>query len=122
MAGAKGGVRTLAITTQFQRRRHPENQPRGVERSPAIIMNVSNSAIPALSRQPAFVLFWFSRLAVTISYHMLVVAISWTIYELTNSAFDLGLVGLIQFIPSAILTLLVGHATDRYDRRRIVIV
>ena len=41
---------------------------------------------------------------------MLIVAIGWTIYELTNSAFDLGLVGLIRFVPNAILTLLVGHA------------
>ncbi len=66
-------------------------------------------------------LFWFSRLAVTVAYHMLIVAIGWTIYDLTNSALDLGLVGLIQFVPNVILTLLVGHAADRYDRRYIVI-
>lgn len=84
-------------------------------------MSVSDGALPALTRQKPFVLFWFSRLAVTLAYHMLVVAIGWTIYELTNSALDLGLVGLIQFVPNVILTLLVGHAADRYDRRYIVI-
>jgi MFS family permease len=84
-------------------------------------MSVSDGALPALTRQRPFVLFWFSRLAVTIAYHMLIVAIGWTIYDLTNSALDLGLVGLIQFVPNVILTLLVGHAADRYDRRYIVI-
>jgi MFS family permease len=84
-------------------------------------MSVSDGALPALTRQRPFVLFWFSRLAVTVAYHMLIVAIGWTIYDLTNSALDLGLVGLIQFVPNVILTLLVGHAADRYDRRYIVI-
>jgi MFS family permease len=84
-------------------------------------MNVSDGALPALTRQRPFVLFWFSRLAVTVAYHMLIVAIGWTIYDLTSSALDLGLVGLIQFVPNVILTLLVGHAADRYDRRYIVI-
>ena len=84
-------------------------------------MSASEAALPALTRQRPFVLFWFSRLAVTVAYHMLIVAIGWTIYDLTNSALDLGLVGLIQFVPNVILTLLVGHAADRYDRRYIVI-
>ena len=46
--------------------------------------------------------------------------IGWQVYELTDSAFDLGLVGLIQFVPAVVLTLLIGHAADRYDRRLIV--
>ena len=53
-------------------------------------------------------------------YQMLALTIGWQIYELTNSAFDLGLVGLIQFVPAVVLTLLIGHAADRYDRRLIV--
>ncbi len=44
--------------------------------------------------QRPFVLFWCSRVAATLGYHMLAVAIGWTIYDLTGSAFDLGLVGL----------------------------
>ncbi len=48
------------------------------------------------------------------------VAIGWQIYALTGSAFDLGLVGLAQFLPILLLTLAVGHVADRYDRRRIV--
>ena len=65
-------------------------------------------------------LFWLARIAATIGYQMLALMIGWQIYALTNSAFDLGLVGLIQFVPAVILTLLIGHAADRYDRRLIV--
>ena len=83
-------------------------------------MSKLTSALPALTRQRPFVLFWFARLTVTLGYHMLVVAIAWTVYDLTGSAFDLGLVGLIQFVPAVVLTLLVGHIADRYDRRHIV--
>ena len=53
-------------------------------------------------------------------HHMLALTIGWQIYEITNSAFDLGLIGLIQFVPAVVLTLLIGHAADRYDRRLIV--
>ena len=37
-------------------------------------------------------------------------------YELTNSALNLGLIGLTQFIPLPMLVLVVGHVADRYDR------
>jgi MFS family permease len=66
------------------------------------------------------VLFWLARIAATVGYQMLGVMIGWLIYALTGSAFDLGLVGLIQFVPAMILTLLIGHTADRYDRRMIV--
>ncbi len=75
---------------------------------------------PALLQQRPFVLFWLARLASTTGYQMLTLAIAWQVYEITNSAFDLGLVGLIQFLPAVVLTLLIGHAADRYDRRLIV--
>jgi MFS family permease len=67
-----------------------------------------------------FVFLWFMRLFATIAYHILALVIGWQIYEITNSAFDLGMVGLIQFIPSVVLTLLIGHMADRYDRRLIM--
>src|SRR5499433_4190575 len=73
-----------------------------------------------LLQQRPFVLFWLARLASTMGYQMLALTIGWEIYEITNSAFDLGLVGLIQFVPAVVLTLLIGHAADRYDRRLIV--
>jgi MFS family permease len=75
---------------------------------------------PGLLRQRPFVLFWLARVSTTFGYQMLALVIGWQMYELTNSAFDLGLVGLIQFVPAVILTLLIGHAADRYDRRLII--
>ena len=51
---------------------------------------------------------------------MVGVAVGWQIYQLTRSPLDLGLVGLVQFIPSALLVLVVGHAADRFDRRRVI--
>lgn len=82
------------------------------------------NATPVLSSrlldQRQFVRFWFARLTSTLGYHMMAVAIGWKIYATTGDAFDLGLVGLIQFIPAVVFTLLIGDLADRYDRRTIV--
>jgi MFS family permease len=53
---------------------------------------------------------------------MLGVAVGWQLYALTGRALDLGLVGLAQFVPMVLLTLVVGQVADRYDRRLVVIV
>ena len=68
----------------------------------------------------AFALYWFSRIASILAFHMLMVAVGWQLYELTGSAFDLGMLGLVQFIPMVLLTLFVGHVADRYDHRVIL--
>jgi MFS family permease len=83
-------------------------------------MNAQAASSAGLMQQQPFALFWLARLASTMGYQMLALTIGWQIYEITNSAFDLGLVGLIQFVPAVVLTLLIGHAADRYDRRLIV--
>lgn len=81
----------------------------------------SVALFPAASvlAHPAFAHFWVTRIATMMAYQMLSVAVGWHMYELTNSALDLGLIGLAQFLPSIVLVLLVGHVADRYDRRRI---
>ncbi|MFZ9558012.1 MAG: MFS transporter, partial [Limnohabitans sp.] len=53
---------------------------------------------------------------------MLMVAMAWHMYELTSSAWDLGLVGLVQFVPALLLALLAGHVADRWPRGRIIVV
>ena len=67
-----------------------------------------------------FLQFLSSRVSSTIAYQMLSVAVGWQIYALTGSPFFLGLVGLAQFLPMFLLTLLVGHVADRYDRLSIL--
>ncbi len=74
----------------------------------------------SLLRHRAFMRFWFARLAGTAANQMLMVAIGWQMYDLTASAWDLGLVGLMQFMPSLLLVLLAGHVLDRYHRARIL--
>ena len=68
---------------------------------------------------PSFVYFWFTRVASIVAYQMLTVAVGWQVYALTDSALNLGLVGLVQFVPALALLLVAGHVADRFDRRRI---
>jgi MFS family permease len=75
---------------------------------------------PALLQHRSFVAYWCARTATNGAYHMQAVAVGWQIYELTGSAFDLGLVGLVQFFPVVVLGIVVGHIADRYDRRVVV--
>ena len=75
-----------------------------------------------LTRQTAFMRLWYSRLASISGQQMLMVAVGWQMYELTGSAWDLGLVGLFQFLPALLLTLVAGHVADRLHRARIVLV
>src|SRR5471032_2980588 len=117
VAAAQGELRALAGAGKLRRRRQADRQSeRGEWRGE---MSLSTPS-PGLLQQRPFVLFWLARLSATMGYHMMALTIGWQIYALTNSAYDLGLVGLIQFIPSVVLTLAIGHAADRYDRRLIV--
>ena len=75
--------------------------------------------LPLLSFR-AFMAFWYARVAGTIANQMMMVAVGWQMYELTGSAWDLGLVGLFQFTPSLVLALAAGHFIDRHHRGRIL--
>src|ERR1700691_3799002 len=72
-----------------------------------------------LLRQPAYLRFLYVRVAASIALQVQAVAVGWQMYALTHSPFQLGLVGLVQFIPAIGLFLATGHAADRYDRRFI---
>lgn len=73
-----------------------------------------------LRRYPAFMRFWVGRVAATTANQMLMVAIGWQMYTLTGSAWDLGLVGLFQFVPALALVLVAGHVADHALRRRVL--
>lgn len=72
-----------------------------------------------LIAQRQFVRFWFARLAGTTANQMLMVAVAWQMYDITSSAWDLGLVGLFQFVPALLMALPAGHLVDRHHRGRI---
>ncbi|MFT3822107.1 MAG: MFS transporter [Rubrivivax sp.] len=68
----------------------------------------------------SFMLLWVARLAGTAGNQMLMLALGWQMYDLTGSAWDLGLVGLLQFLPSVPLVLPAGHLIDRFNRARLL--
>lgn len=73
-----------------------------------------------LLKHRAFLFFLLSRSLSRFSSQIAAVAIGWQIYDLTGSAFALGMVGLVQFLPTALLVFVAGHAADRYERKRLV--
>jgi len=80
---------------------------------------MTEPSLSSLLRQTQFMRFWFARLAGIMANQMLMVAVGWHMYDLTGSAWDLGLVGLFQFVPALMMTLPAGHAADRWHRGRI---
>ena len=77
------------------------------------------SSFAELREHRAFFRFWYARLAGTTANQMLLVAVAWQMYDITGSAWDLGLVGLFQFVPALLATLPAGHLIDRWHRGRI---
>src|SRR5258708_33605596 len=77
-------------------------------------------AAASLTRHRSFVLFWCARTFTNGAYMMQGVAVGWQIYELTNDPFDLGLVGLAQFVPLVGFSLIIGQVADLFDRRLVV--
>jgi MFS family permease len=73
-----------------------------------------------LFRVRALRLILITRFASTASNQMLAIVLGWQIYDLTNSALALGMIGLVQFLPPLLLTLVSGEVADRVDRRTIV--
>lgn len=81
-------------------------------------------AAPASTRvlfnHKPFRLYFAARGFSEFSYQIVAVAVGWQVYALTNNPFNLGMVGLAQFIPTVLLTFVAGHVADRYDRKRVV--
>jgi MFS family permease len=75
---------------------------------------------PSPFRHRAFLLYFSGRLFSSFARQIVAVAVGWQVYELTGSAFHLGMVGLVQFLPALLLTFNAGHAADRYNRKYIV--
>lgn len=81
----------------------------------------------ALLRSRDFMLFWSTRVASTLGVQIQSVALGWQVYAVARrthtvaeSAFYVGMIGLVTFIPVLLLALWAGEAADRYDRKRIL--
>jgi MFS family permease len=68
-----------------------------------------------------FRLYQTARLMVILGAEAQSVAVAWQVYALTHSALDLGYTGLALFLPGVFVILAAGHAADRYDRRKIIL-
>jgi MFS family permease len=84
------------------------------------------SFLPEPLRIPAFRHYWLARLTSTIAQMAMVIVIGWQVYDiarhtmgLKEAALRLGVIGLVQFLPLFLLTLVTGWTADRVDRRWI---
>jgi len=84
------------------------------------------SFLPEPLRIPAFRYFWVARLSSTIAQMAMVIVIGWQVYDIVRhtmgvnaAALRLGIIGLVQFVPLFLLTLVTGWTADRVDRRWI---
>ncbi len=69
---------------------------------------------------PDFVLFQAARFLIVTAIEMQAVAVGWQVFEIMKRPLDLGLVGLAQFLPGIFLFLLSGHASDHFERRKVL--
>jgi MFS family permease len=86
----------------------------------AVINESSSGSAGILFRHKPYLFFFWARSFSEFAYQIGAVALGWQVYALTGSAFDLGMVGLVQFVPTAVLTFAAGHVADRYERKRVV--
>lgn len=71
-------------------------------------------------RHHDFTLYWLARVLAVFAIEMQVTTVGWQVYRLTGRELDLGLVGLAQFAPFALLFLVTGLVADRFSRVRIL--
>ncbi|WP_037074709.1 MFS transporter [Rhizobium sp. PDO1-076] len=74
----------------------------------------------AAFRHKSYTRFFFARFLGAFATQILSVSVGWQMYDQTGSAFYLGLIGLVQFLPALLLILVTGSVADRYNRRAIV--
>ncbi|MBB2749628.1 UNVERIFIED_ORG: MFS family permease [Rhizobium aethiopicum] len=73
----------------------------------------------AAFRHSSYTRFFFARFLLSFSQQIVSVAVGWQMYDQTGKAIYLGLIGLVQFLPSLLLMLVTGSVADRYNRRAI---
>jgi MFS family permease len=81
----------------------------------------------ALLRERDFLFFWAARFVSTLGVQIQSVALGWQVYAIARltksvgeSAFLVSMIGLAQFLPLFLLTLIAGETADRRTRKLIV--
>ena len=69
---------------------------------------------------PAFVFYWLALWAAGFAVQIMSTSVGWQVYDITRDPLDLGLVGLVQFLPPLLLVLVTGLVADKFNRRLIM--
>ena len=85
-----------------------------------MVANDDARAGRAAFTHPGFVLFQVARFLIVSAVEMQAVAVGWQVYEITKRPLDLGYVGLAQFLPGILLFPISGHASDRFERSKVL--
>lgn len=76
--------------------------------------------VPALRSRP-FRLFWFGQMISLTGTWVQAVAQQWLVLQITHSAFQVGLIVTVQFLPLLLLVLFTGPVADRMDKRLLLL-
>lgn len=76
----------------------------------------------AAFRHRDFLFYFVARVLSTMALHMVMVAIAYQVYDLTNDAMNLAYIGLATFAPAFGFALVTGYVADRFDRRKVIAV
>ena len=79
------------------------------------------SRLPAAVQQRDFALFVATVMSMNLASQMIAVAIGWQVYDVNHRAFDLGLIGLLEFAPVFVLAIPAGQLSDRISRRVVML-
>jgi MFS family permease len=89
---------------------------------------IANERAGGLLRERDYVLYWCSRAASTLGVQIQAVTLGWQMYDIARrtmsvpeASLQVGLVGLVTFLPLLVLALPAGEAADRYDRKNILL-
>jgi len=73
--------------------------------------------LPLVLQQRDYALLWVALLVAAVATQMTAVAVGWQVYAIHRNPFDLGLIGLAEFLPLPLLALPAGQIADRFPRR-----
>jgi MFS family permease len=76
----------------------------------------------AVFRRRGFAAYWAARVLGGFAVQIVSVAVGWQVYDITRDPLDLGIIGLVQFLPSLLLVLVTGSVADHFNRRVIMAV
>jgi MFS family permease len=76
--------------------------------------------LPPVLQQRDYALYWVATVLRMLPSQMIAVAVGWQVYLIHKDPFDLGLIGLAEFVPLPLLALPAGQLADRLSRRLVL--